>query len=157
MLQIPQQPADKWLSRALDQLKPAAKEPTETKKATPQPAAEPKDSFRMPSLFPPRGGGEIKIPPSRVHLLDNNPKGLINDLRAASGQERYQGLMDFNKELNQMSRQELTVARDYLVELMASPTNDDDPFLGLLLQHVNQELDERSQPRRINLKDFTLD
>lgn len=81
---------------------------------------------------------------SKVKIFgDSDPKGTIDDLRSAQGNERYQLLMDFQGKLDKMSNKDLKVARDYLVSLISQPNNKDDQYLGLLLKSVNQEMDSR--------------
>lgn len=73
-----------------------------------------------------------------------NPTRLVDDLRSASGGDRDKLLLNFKSEIDNMSEKELRTLRDHLGQQMAAPDNTDDPFLGLLLNAVNAELDSRS-------------
>lgn len=73
-----------------------------------------------------------------------NPTRLVEDLRSASGGDRDKLLLNFKGEIDKMSEKELRTLRDHLGQQMAAPDNTDDPFLGLLLNAVNAELDSRS-------------
>ncbi|PIQ23536.1 hypothetical protein COW36_13765 [bacterium (Candidatus Blackallbacteria) CG17_big_fil_post_rev_8_21_14_2_50_48_46] len=83
-----------------------------------------------------KGSGIFKI-------FESNPRETIDQLRNARGPARDQLLLGFQKELDQMDKKELAFARNYLIDLMASPDNKDDQFLGVLLKTVNRELDSR--------------
>jgi len=88
--------------------------------------------------------GKPQFPSIDLFKPLNSPKELINNLRSAEGQDRDKLLLNFQKDLDGMSRSDLRSARDYLGHLMADDKNNDDPFLGLLLRAVNKELDSRS-------------
>lgn len=97
----------------------------------------PQDHVKLPNIQ----GASIKC--RCVDFFGPNPKQLINDIRSAQGGARLNGLLEFQGQLDKMSKSQLTDAQNYLVELMADPFNKDDELLGAMLKTVNKELNSR--------------
>lgn len=75
--------------------------------------------------------------------LQKDPVRVVESLRNAEGSDRNEKLLNFQNKIDHMSEKELKMVRNYLVNEMASPKNDDDQLLGALLNAVNKELDSR--------------
>ncbi len=75
-----------------------------------------------------------------------DPKEVVDTIREANASDspsKFKALLNFQNEINSMSTNALKEVRNYLGETMASPYNNDDELLGVLLDKVNKELDSR--------------
>ncbi|MFN8578568.1 MAG: hypothetical protein U0354_17200 [Candidatus Sericytochromatia bacterium] len=113
----------------------------------PTTSLDPDDGFKG-GCMPPHS----KIKPEPIDLGDIigkinkfNPKQMVEKIRSGDVDAK----LDFKGMLDGLSKKDLQVLRDYLVNEMANPENKDDELLGNLLNRVNDELDTRPVGGRI--------
>jgi hypothetical protein len=88
---------------------------------------------KLPDIFP---------QPNPI-TFNVNPKETIDKIRSDNNNgSQFRVAVLFQNKLDNMSEADLKTSRDYLLDLIADPSNNDDPFLFNLLKMVNKELDQ---------------
>lgn len=72
-----------------------------------------------------------------------DPTAVIDKIRNSKPEDRTSLLLSFQTTIDKMTKEQLRDMRDYLVQAMADPKNEDDKLLGDLAKVVNKELDQR--------------